>query len=75
MTPLAWREGWEQSLLITAGISGRGRFVAIGDSAIANDGTNEINQYVEYKDAWTDLDNAPLVLNLTAWLAGYPGEQ
>ncbi len=71
LVPLAWRSGSEQAVLVAAGISGQGRFIAIGDSAIANDGTNEENQYVESKDAWSDLDNAPLVLNLTAWLAGF----
>ena len=54
---------------------GQGRVVAIGDSAMLNDGTDSHGRRDANADAWnaTDAQNAALVLNAIDWLAKKEG--
>jgi hypothetical protein len=64
--------GWEQgSPYVLVSQVGSGRVVAVGDSAILNDGTDSHGSQDSRFDAWhsTTEQNAALFLNAVEWLA------
>lgn len=70
-------EGYaEGSPFVVAANPGKGRVVAVGDSAILNDGTDSHGYVKKSYDSWNDAgtQNAALFLNAVEWLSGTQAE-
>ncbi|MDD3626271.1 MAG: DUF4350 domain-containing protein [bacterium] len=65
-----WRNGAPQGktqIFVASSFYGNGKIVAVGDSAIFDDGTGAVGE--DLHNDWVLLDNAQLGINIIKWLA------